>query len=313
MAIASRANGDLNLFYSGLRDGTGGGEGDRNQSQDGECSLHVLLFTTVIHLIGVPAGANLAVPYNLGVLGRALFSQRLGDVAISQTAYEPRMLMEAHVHERAYVSFVIEGRYTEHSREAPRHLHRSMLVFHPAGELHADCVHDQSMATLNIEYWSGDLPREFFATGGVEVESLERGFLAALHGPGRSLLEAIAAVKAFIRLRAERGQPSDQMLRARKALRDGVRPQTVTALASDLGMHRVALHRAFKRTYGESLRDDAARHRLAAAAKLLIASQESVAGIAVSCGYYDQSHFCRQFKRFAGMAPSAYRKAFAGP
>ena len=100
------------------------------------------------------------------------------------------------------------------------------------------------------------------------------------------------------------------MVRAREALHEAVRPQTVTALASELGMHRVVLHRAFKRAYGESLRDDVARGRLAAAAKLLTASDESLAGIAVSCGYFDQSHFCRQFKRYTGMAPSAYRRAF---
>jgi len=100
------------------------------------------------------------------------------------------------------------------------------------------------------------------------------------------------------------------MVRARKALHEGVRPRTVSALASELGMHRVALHRAFKRAYGESLRNDAVRDCLAAAAKLLTASDESLAGIAVSCGYFDQSHFCRQFKRYAGMAPSTYRKAF---
>jgi AraC family transcriptional regulator len=244
------------------------------------------------------------------VLGKTLFSQQLGEAAISATAYEPGMLMEAHVHERAYVSFVIEGRYTEHSREAPRYLHRRMLVFHPAGEVHADCVHDQSMATLNIEYLVGDLPQEFFATGGSEVETLERRFLAALPAAGRSLFDAIAAIAAFVCMRAKTQEPSAQMLRARKALRDGVGSPKVTALASELGMHRVALHRAFKRAYGDSLRNDAARHRLAAAAKLLTASEESVAGIAAACGYFDQSHFCRQFKRFAGMAPLAYRRAF---
>jgi AraC family transcriptional regulator len=244
------------------------------------------------------------------VLGKTLFSQQLGDVAISQTAYEPGMLMETHGHDRAYVSFVIEGRYTEHSREAPRHLHRSMLVFHPAGELHADCVHDQSMATLNIEYLSGDFPHEFFAAGGSEVETLERRFLAALPAAGWGLRDAIAAIAAFVRMRAKPEEPPDPMVRAREALRDVVRPRPVSALASELGMHRVALHRAFKRAYGESPRNDAARNRLAAAAELLTASEESVASIAASCGYFDQSHLCRQFKRFAGMAPSAYRRAF---
>ena len=258
----------------------------------------------------VAAGTNLALQYNNRVLGKTLFSQELGDVAISTTTYEPGMLMEAHAHDRAYVSFVIEGRYTEHSREAPRHLHRSMLVFHPAGEVHADCVHDQSMTTLNIEYLSGDLPHEFFAAGGSEVDGLERRFLAALPASGPALRAAIASIGAYVIMRAQREEPSERMVRAREALHEGVRSRTVTALASELGMHRVALHRAFKRAYGESLRNDAARDRLAAAAKLLTASDESLVGIAVSCGYFDQSHFCRQFKRYAGMAPSAYRKAF---
>jgi AraC-like DNA-binding protein len=185
-----------------------------------------------------------------------------------------------------------------------------MFVFHPAGEVHADCVHDQSMTTLNIEYLSCELPHEFFAAGGSEVDALERRFRAALPASGPALRDAIASIGAFVRMRAQREAPSEQMVRAREALHEAVRPQTVTALASELGMHRVALHRAFKRAYGESLRNDTARGRLAAAAKLLTASDESLAGIAVACGYFDQSHFCRQFKRYAGMAPSEYRKAF---
>jgi AraC family transcriptional regulator len=244
------------------------------------------------------------------VLGRTLFSQQLGDVAISRTTYEPRMLMEEHAHDRAYVSFVVEGRYTEHSQEAPRHLHRSMLVFHPAGEVHADCIHDQSMTTLNVEYFAGDLPREFFAAAGSEVDAVTRRFLAALPGSGAALRDAVAAIATFVRTRALRVEPSDTILRARNALREAAGAPRVTELASELGVHRVTLHRAFRRAYGESLRGDVARNRLAAAAKLLTDSGESVAGIAASCGYFDQSHFCRQFKRFAGMAPSAYRRAF---
>lgn len=244
------------------------------------------------------------------MLGKTLFSQQLGDVTISKTTYDPGMLMEAHVHDRAYVSFIVEGRYTEHSREAPRHLHPTMLVFHPAGEVHADCVHEQSMATVNIEYLSGDLPYAFFAASGSEVAALERRFLAALPASGPTLQDAVVAIGAFVRTRAQRENPPELMVRARKALREGVRVRTVAALASELGLHRAALHRAFRRAYGESLRSDVTTNRLAAAAKLLTASEESVAGIAASCGYFDQSHFCRQFRRFAGMAPSAFRKAF---
>jgi AraC-like DNA-binding protein len=246
------------------------------------------------------------------VFGETVFSAQLEDVVISKTSYEPGMLMGTHVHERAYVSFVTEGRYTEHSREVPRHLRRNMLVFHPAGEVHADCVHDQSMATLNIEYLSGDLPCAFFATGGREVEALTHRFLTALPASGPMLRETLAAIGAFLGRHVQRNEPSDPMMQA-KAMLQEAQPPKIAEIASSIGMHRVALHRAFKRTYGDSLRDESARNRLSVAAALLTNSPESIAGIAVACGYFDQSHFCRQFKRFAGMAPSAYRRAFRAP
>jgi AraC-like DNA-binding protein len=246
------------------------------------------------------------------VFGETVFCAQLEDVVISKTSYEPGMLMGAHVHERAYVSFVTEGRYTEHSREVPRHLHRNMFVFHPAGEVHADCVHDQSMATLNIEYLSGDLPRAFFAAGGREVEALTHRFLTALPPSGPLLREALAAIAGFLDKHVQRDKPSEPVRRARAMLQDA-QPPKIAEIASRIGMHRVTLHRAFKRTYGESLRDESIRSRLSVAATLLTGSEDSVAGIAVACGYFDQSHFCRQFKRFAGMAPSAYRRAFRSP
>jgi AraC family transcriptional regulator len=38
----------------------------------------------------------------------------------------------------------------------------------------------------------------------------------------------------------------------------------------------------------------------------------SLTEIAISCGFADQSHFTRSFKRIMGLKPSAFRKLFAG-
>lgn len=245
------------------------------------------------------------------MLGTTLFTQELGGIRLSKTTYEPNMIMRTHAHDHPYVSLVVEGRYTEHADDSPRHLHCNMLVFHPAGEVHADCVHDQSMATVNLEYASEKLPREFICAEGPEVEALTHRFLSALPESGRGLYNSIEAIGAFLWTRVSRSQPSEQMIRTRETLRDGDRRCPVTALAVELGVNRVLLHRAFKRTYGRSLRADITRNRLASAAKLLTRSNDSIAAIAAECGYYDQSHFCRQFKAFAGMSPSGYRRAFA--
>ncbi len=221
------------------------------------------------------------------------------------------MIMRTHAHDHPYVSLVVEGRYTEHTGESPRHLRRNMLVFHPAGEVHADCVHDQSMATINLEYISGRLPREFICAEGPDVDALTHRFLSAVPESGRGLRDSIEAIGEFLWNRASRSQPSEQMIRARERLLERDCRCSVSALAAELGVGRVLLHRTFKRAYGKSPRAGVTGNRLAAAAKLLTGSDETIASIAAECGYYDQSHFCRQFKAFAGMSPSGYRQAFA--
>lgn len=244
------------------------------------------------------------------MLGETIFSLDVGELMLSKTVYEPGMVMGAHVHELPYVSLVVAGRYTEHRRDGPCQLHREMLVFHPAGEEHADFVHDTSMATVNIEYRSKHLPLSFLRMQGPEVEALTRGVLSSVGRPESQLRQAIEAIDAFLWSRAPRAEPSEQMLLARRALLDNEK-LSVSETARELGIHRVALHRMFRRTYGESPRAGLTKRRLAAAAILLTTTSAGIAEIAAECGYYDQSHFCRQFKGLTGMSPSRYRLAFA--
>jgi AraC family transcriptional regulator len=245
------------------------------------------------------------------MLGNTVFSQQLGNVTISKTTYEPNLIMAAHVHDLPYVSLVTQGRYTEHRAGSPRHLYRDMLVFHPAGEVHADCVHDGSMTTVNLEYRAAELPREFICAQGPDVDVLASRFLSALCESGAGLHGSISAISDFLWARARRSQPSERMLLARDVLECGEKNSPVTSLAAELGIHRVHLHRTFKQAYGEAPRAGITKRRLAAAATLLTTTDASIAAVAAECGYYDQSHFCRQFKQFTGISPSQYRSAFA--
>lgn len=51
--------------------------------------------------------------------------------------------------------------------------------------------------------------------------------------------------------------------------------------------------------------------RVRAAGDLLIDSNHSVASIGFACGFTDQPHFTRLFRRQTAMTPAAYRRAFA--
>ena len=50
--------------------------------------------------------------------------------------------------------------------------------------------------------------------------------------------------------------------------------------------------------------------RLRIASRALIYAQESLSGIALSCGFADQSHFTREFRRHFGRTPREYRQHY---
>jgi AraC-like DNA-binding protein len=68
--------------------------------------------------------------------------------------------------------------------------------------------------------------------------------------------------------------------------------------------------RSFKGSTGCSPYRWATERRLERAKYLLINTPNSLADLALSCGYAGQSHFTRVFSRHVGMTPGAWRRAF---
>jgi AraC family cel operon transcriptional repressor len=55
------------------------------------------------------------------------------------------------------------------------------------------------------------------------------------------------------------------------------------------------------------------RLRIERAARLLATSNLKISAICQSCGFDSESHFFRQFRRWKGMLPSAYRRTMGSP
>lgn len=66
--------------------------------------------------------------------------------------------------------------------------------------------------------------------------------------------------------------------------------------------------RAFKATFGMTMLAYIHRRRVARAQQLMLASGQSLSGIAFSCGFSDQAHYCRVFRAVAGVSPSRWRR-----
>ncbi len=95
--------------------------------------------------------------------------------------------------------------------------------------------------------------------------------------------------------------------RAAERLRDDpVPPVTLAMLAAETGLGPFQLIRAFRATYGlppHAFQKLARLHRAEAGLR----RGEPIATVAADCGFADQAHLTRAFKRFRGITPGQFR------
>ena len=70
--------------------------------------------------------------------------------------------------------------------------------------------------------------------------------------------------------------------------------------------------RAFKRSFGKAPHAYFIALRIARARELLVKSDEKICAIAMTCGFADQAHFSRVFRREMGSAPGVWRREQRG-
>lgn len=145
-----------------------------------------------------------------------------------------------------------------------------------------------------------------------EIQQALRRWLVALSGAdqGRESECAAAFLGRFARIRRLRPTTaSDLAHRASKRLRDAA-PQAdcIGDLATDIGVSRYQLIRAFKATFGLTPEDYRRQLRIERARQLLT-GRSSLAEVAVDAGFADQSHMNREFTRLTGLTPGRYRQA----
>jgi len=82
----------------------------------------------------------------------------------------------------------------------------------------------------------------------------------------------------------------------------------VSALAEIAELSQSHFCRVFKKSVGLSPYRYILSQRIAQAKALLVETALGLADISFQCGFYDQSHFILQFRRFTGITPKTYRE-----
>ena len=80
-------------------------------------------------------------------------------------------------------------------------------------------------------------------------------------------------------------------------------------LASLARLSKSYFSRAFKTTFGRSPQGFIVDRRVERAQHLMLSSDEPLCGVALTCGFSDQAHFSRVFRRIVGASPNQWRRA----
>lgn len=156
-------------------------------------------------------------------------------------------------------------------------------------------------ATMPLSRWCG---RE-------SAEKLQQAVAAAPFGePAARVLEDFLAQKL-------KPLPDASLQRLRAAISDMERakdPDTLDRRVAELGISYDRLYREFKSRIGISPKAFAALARYQRLVGQLLATRpgDGLAQLALMQGYYDQAHANRDFRRFTGVTPTAFRQALSG-
>jgi AraC family transcriptional regulator len=259
--------------------------------------------------------------------GRTLGRCQVDDLVVIASRHAAGTRLPRHFHERPYFCINRGGTYVEQYGRRRRKCRPGMLVFHPAGECHAE-EHDSDVASVNVELGASWLGRaaEFSAPldqpvelGGEDVAALGAqivGELAREDGDSPAAIEAatweiLAAVAGRRAAIADAAVP--RWLRDARERLDARPAETpsLRAIAAAAGVHPVHFASTFRRFFGCSVGEYARRRRFEHARRRLADGDASLTEVAAEAGYADQSHLTRVFKRLSGMTPARYRSFLA--
>lgn len=86
-------------------------------------------------------------------------------------------------------------------------------------------------------------------------------------------------------------------------------PPSLDELADEAGMHPITLTKKFRRQHGCSIGEFRQRVRAERAFYRIIKQAAPLSEISLACGYADQSHMTREFRRFFSLTPAFLRRA----
>lgn len=141
----------------------------------------------------------------------------------------------------------------------------------------------------------------WFVTCKVPVYSNE-GKIIGLAGTARDITRAGLALQPYTEMRAVLEYVRDNYSQSIE----------IKTLAALVHLSVSQFERRFRKVFQTSPLKHIMRVRIRAASVRLTTTNDTIAAIALDCGFYDHSHFTRNFRKVMGTSPKDYRQQYMG-
>jgi AraC family transcriptional regulator len=146
-----------------------------------------------------------------------------------------------------------------------------------------------------------------------QLQSGKEGAQAAIEQATSLLLQGQSRLHSRGRSRAPGGLLAWQVRKVQEFVDAHIAGRILVAdLGAIVQLSEAHFSRLFTRAFGLTPHAFVLRRRLELAAQLMLESTDSLTDIALSCGFTDQAHLCKHFRRSMGVTPAAWRRARLG-
>ncbi|HEX7154519.1 MAG TPA: AraC family transcriptional regulator [Thermoanaerobaculia bacterium] len=232
-------------------------------------------------------------------------------------------VLPVHTHDRAHLFMVYSGRVVDDTHGQQQYVPAGELLFHPAGIVHENHVVTSCAELIVVELTPAlaatfaPLYGERWQTARLTFESVRdlpeqiREELAAHDSASGRILPALVEQLLALGSRVASGLgPRPEWLRRTLAyLAVGYAGSvSMRELARHAGVSVSRLSHGFAELMGRPVGAYTRELRVHAAARALREGEDSIAEIALTTGFADQSHLSRVFRASKGVTPVEYRR-----
>jgi len=246
----------------------------------------------------------------------------LDGVTLTDTVYTHQKV-DWHYHENAYFTFLLQGGLIEGNKKEIYECSAGSLLFHNWQEPHYNIKPDIFTRGFHIELeqkWTDNISLDLGSLqGSMQISNPDQKLLLYKIFKETRINDSVSQLsiqELLLQVVTNMQQMQENLLKCKPAWVKRINEilhercaerLSLTELSNHLDIHPVHLSRDFSKYFCCNLGDYIRKLKVEKSLSQLGNKTKSLTGISFECGFSDQSHFIRCFKKLIGVSPLEYR------